>query len=491
VDVWENFAAEVLSFRLNGTVGVYRVPQTVASNNRGLNNEAMVQTAFYHNAISPLFLLPTPQGKAVQFSIPGGTEGTHDMTVSLDQTLVGEVKFPSQDWNVILDIAGTYNRIDQPRIVRRAVHQLYGYMVEQNARYGFLTTYNDTWFFRRSFENPRILQVSPLVPGSPGVGAPTVLRCIWYLINQNYEFVRRQQGDDDSYFSQDEPPPKDPSSSDPSSSGTEFTPSPASRKRLQSELSPLGPGLRSHNKKGKTDGKKNLDSLVGIEPRENSFSFTNNNGIRFESAVRVIKQDPDMEQRQLCLLLSALDSEDEYKLERIENALDSLQDLQGEHVPRLLCPLGLWKDKPALVLESFRPIELAALSSKEKVQVLDALRAFHRRSVLLGERKNLSIGQSDVDGAILLFGLDNVMEADPDSAKDEMRKEARALRDLLYPLEIPLSKKKSTVDLVEHKKAEDEVREKSLQTDVEAKNTVAMNVDTEDEGKENVGQYVL
>jgi hypothetical protein len=83
VDVWENFAAEVLSFRLNDTVGVYRVPQTVASNNRGLNNEAMVQTAFYHNAISPLFLLPTPQGKAVQFSIPGGTEGTHDMTVSL------------------------------------------------------------------------------------------------------------------------------------------------------------------------------------------------------------------------------------------------------------------------------------------------------------------------------------------------------------------------------------------------------------------------
>jgi hypothetical protein len=83
--------------------------------------------------------------------------------------LIGEIKSlsglqPLPEMGV--EICSAYANNALPHNVRLAIAQLYGYMVDQRCKYGFLTNYNRTWFFFA--KNEQVLKVSDAITCDSG-----------------------------------------------------------------------------------------------------------------------------------------------------------------------------------------------------------------------------------------------------------------------------------------------------------------------------------
>ena len=292
-----------------------------------------------------------------------------------------------------------YEGIDARRKWWRALAQLYGYMIDQNIKYGFLSCFNRTWFVLAGGQNYNI-SISNAVHCDSG----NCLRAFAY-------FMHRSKLDESAFivnnprrysYSDDDSSIEEKSNSEGSHSSDESFVGPVSRKRgLDSDNEPSGRRHEPGNKHSSISSEVSLSQVSDFKwlgsGRLGSVYGGNYDGIHLAiKCVDIVKGDG-------CTL-----SKERKMYER-------MSALQGVCIPRLFphqfrsCSglmVGFGVD---LMLPL--PAEIEQWSTEVRRGAYDALLVLALAGgILHNDIRSSNFGQMQVDGRVMVFDLEDVSE---------------------------------------------------------------------------------
>jgi len=304
--------------------------------------------------------------------------------------IAGECKLNTYKWTVLRrNLIDAYHHNRRDPNIKRAVRQLFSYMCAAGVEFGFMTTYGTTWFARRVRDRPDVLQITNGF--SYNSANPSVAHCLWYLLNQPLYTFDELTRFVPYYSLEDSGEDKDGPSSD-ESSGSEFR---GKRGRPDDDRDARGTGrrLRSESRKGTLE-KIPQDQLEISEPPTDELMKPEKKGLWTP------KHDENTK------LQVHVQSLPEGQLWRIAGLWESLEELQGTVVPRIVS-YGMFGDQPVIVWQEMdASISLPDLSLNERAEVLGLVRKIYRECMLAVELQgDDNIVRLPETGQLALFDL--------------------------------------------------------------------------------------
>ena len=374
IEPWDDFIENVLAFPIDDQQQLFSDTAFVTPNQLQLNSEMEIQHAFFTNVIHPV----VRGDAAIRIKMNQcvvGRKAFCDFRLHNCAThcrVIGEMKpnfIGYEDDDDDADLVGMWADQATGGIARvqRQIRQLFGYMVHERTRYGFLSMYNLTWFFCRAPN--RVLRISPAIRIDNA--NPTVAQCIWYLLQRNDGFMAREPGQD-LYFSGEGHPSNPESNLDDSTSDEADDPSLV---RNVEPLSSSRPVTRSHKRARTESHGEEIPKLDAYDLQLADTEIVEPNSILRPVTFSPLDANGDRKPMDATAWMFP-DSKMSWF------ALDLMSELQC--FPKVLTQGRLPSGKIVIVTESVSPIpHNASLTTNEKVQALDRLRALFRAGYYL------------------------------------------------------------------------------------------------------------
>jgi len=321
----------------------------------------------------------------------GGPKGRPDFVLKSntgDVETVIEIKSPwafaaADDYDIVVE----YSRGDKKTI--EVITQMYTYMSFEKLKYGVLSTYNKTWFFRRPGSGyPNTLEIfGPVTLAHTG---PTLFQALMYILDRR-----------EDTFKHDSPFKKMNSTQilSPSQSTDRGSPTPA--KQNGSPLPFLSLVTESNEHRSNPSGMVEYD----ITPDHFEDALPLGSG-KFGSVYQISYHG----QQVAAKIIDVSSEECAESVRRELSAYSRLTEFQGNYVPRLL---GIGQYGPLVFLvEEPIPFRIQNPAPADvKLDALTALRKIHSKGVLHGDisKDNLMMRE---DGAVVVldFGHSEIVE---------------------------------------------------------------------------------
>ena len=411
-------------------------------------SEADVQAAFDQNVLAPLSrIIGLKLNKPAKFArfeiLSGKIEGQPDFAFCEpgvpgveDATLLFPVEVKTEWVLNCDDIIKQYNndikrkkggknsRTDtEPKIDSSVdcLHQIYGYMSLNHRKFGVLTTYNRTWFFKKNVKERGTLYVSPCIKAEDR--DPSLFHCFSYIMSEAVQDPNCPDTDSSASLNQSGP-----------AAGTR-----GNRCRQTGNYGGSFTGLSNNisspggSKSSSYGGKHKNQSARDIEVQDlNYFDFHKKDVLGFGHSGIVRKVEWCGEE--IALKISDISQHPEFKKELLNEVAtyNTLKELQGKYIPILKAAGYLWDHMHFGIATEIvgTAIEVELLEYAERLEIIRALSAIHHYGILHNDiREENILIQHGSDGFRVSF-IDFAF-SEKTSDKKRLSQEMATLKDLL------------------------------------------------------------
>ncbi|CAI2180717.1 352_t:CDS:2, partial [Funneliformis geosporum] len=406
-------------------------------------SEADVQATFNQNVLAPLSrIIGLKLNKPAKFArfeiLSGKIEGQPDFVFHEleDATLLFPIEVKIEWVLNCDDIIKQYNndikrkkggknsRTNTEQKIDSSVdclHQIYGYMSLNYRKFGVLTTYNRTWFFKKNVKERGTLYVSPCIKAE--YRDPSLFHCFSYIMSEAVQDPNCPDTDSSASLNQSGP-----------AAGTR------GNRRCQTDNyggsftgpsnSISSPGGSKFSCRG---GKHKSQSARDIEVQDlNYFDFHKKDVLGFGHSGIVRKVEWCGEE--IALKISDISQHPEFKKELLNEVAtyNTLKELQGKYIPILKAAGYLWDHMLFGIATEIvsNAIEVELLEYAERLEITRALSAIHHYGILHNDIREENILIQHGSDRFRVSFIDFAF-SEKTSDKKRLSQEMATLKDLL------------------------------------------------------------